>query len=63
MNFALSDEQELLKEAARGALSRFPTVAAARAALDGRRRPTSGRPPSRPAGPGCSCPRSAAVPD
>jgi alkylation response protein AidB-like acyl-CoA dehydrogenase len=35
MNFALSDEQELLKEAARGALSRFPTVAAARAALDG----------------------------
>ena len=35
MNFALSDEQELLKEAARGALSRFGTVAAARDALDG----------------------------
>jgi alkylation response protein AidB-like acyl-CoA dehydrogenase len=35
MNFALSDEQEFLKEAARGALSRFPTVAAAREALDG----------------------------
>jgi alkylation response protein AidB-like acyl-CoA dehydrogenase len=35
MNFALSDEQEFLKEAARGALSRVDTVAAARAALDG----------------------------
>jgi alkylation response protein AidB-like acyl-CoA dehydrogenase len=35
MNFALSDEQEFLKEAARGALSRFKTVAAAREALDG----------------------------
>jgi len=35
MNFALSDEQELLKEAARGALARVDTVAAARAALDG----------------------------
>ena len=35
MNFALSDEQEFLKEAARGALSRTKTVEAARAALDG----------------------------
>jgi alkylation response protein AidB-like acyl-CoA dehydrogenase len=35
MNFALSDEQEFLKEAARGALSRHRTVAAAREALDG----------------------------
>ena len=35
MNFALSDEQELLTEAARGALSRVDTVAAAREALDG----------------------------
>ena len=35
MNFALSEEQELLKEAARGTLSRFATVAAAREALDG----------------------------
>ena len=35
MNFALSDEQELLREAASDALSRVPTVAAARAALDG----------------------------
>jgi alkylation response protein AidB-like acyl-CoA dehydrogenase len=35
MNFALSDEQELLQEAARGALSRVQTVAAAREALDG----------------------------
>ena len=35
MNFALTDDQEFLKEAARGALSRFKTVAAAREALDG----------------------------
>ena len=35
MNFALTDEQEFLKEAARGALSRFKTVEAARKALDG----------------------------
>lgn len=35
MNFALSDEQELLKEAARGLLSRFSTVEAARGALEG----------------------------
>jgi alkylation response protein AidB-like acyl-CoA dehydrogenase len=35
MNFALSDEQVFLKEAARGALSRVKTVEAARAALDG----------------------------
>jgi alkylation response protein AidB-like acyl-CoA dehydrogenase len=34
MNFALSDEQELLREAARGALSRFKTVEAARHALE-----------------------------
>ena len=35
MNFALTDEQELLTEAARGALSRVKTVEAARDALDG----------------------------
>ncbi len=35
MNFALTDEQEFLEEAARGALSRFKTVEAAREALDG----------------------------
>ena len=35
MNFELSDEQRLLQEAARDALSRRPTVAAARDALDG----------------------------
>ena len=35
MNFALTDEQEFLKEAARGALSRFKTVESAREALDG----------------------------
>ena len=34
MNFALSDEQVLLREAARGALSRFKTVEAAREALE-----------------------------
>jgi alkylation response protein AidB-like acyl-CoA dehydrogenase len=34
MNFALSDEQVLLREAARGSLSRFKTVEAARAALE-----------------------------
>ena len=35
MNFALTDEQEFLKEAARGALSRVKTVEAARGALEG----------------------------
>lgn len=35
MNLALSDEQVFLREAARGALSRFATLEAARAALDG----------------------------
>jgi alkylation response protein AidB-like acyl-CoA dehydrogenase len=35
MNFGLSDEQELLREAARGALSRHKTIEAAREALDG----------------------------
>jgi alkylation response protein AidB-like acyl-CoA dehydrogenase len=35
MNLALSDEQVLLREAARGALSRHKTLAAARSALDG----------------------------
>ncbi len=36
MNFALSDEQEFLREAARGALSRFKTIEAARNALEDR---------------------------
>src|SRR5207253_5529384 len=35
VNLALSDEQELLREAARGALSRVKTVEAAREALEG----------------------------
>jgi alkylation response protein AidB-like acyl-CoA dehydrogenase len=35
VNFALTDEQEFLREAARGALGRFKTVEAAREALDG----------------------------
>jgi alkylation response protein AidB-like acyl-CoA dehydrogenase len=35
VNFALSDEQELLREAARGALSRVATLEGARGALDG----------------------------
>jgi alkylation response protein AidB-like acyl-CoA dehydrogenase len=34
VNFALSDEQEFLREAARGSLSRFKTVEAARDALE-----------------------------
>jgi alkylation response protein AidB-like acyl-CoA dehydrogenase len=34
MNFALSDEQEFLREAARGALSRHKTIEAARQALE-----------------------------
>ena len=34
MNFALTDEQELLRESARGALSRVKTIEAARAALE-----------------------------
>ena len=34
MNFALSDEQELLREAARGSLSRHKTIEAAREALE-----------------------------
>ncbi len=34
MNLALSDEQVLLREAARGSLSRFKTIEAARAALE-----------------------------
>jgi len=35
VNLSLSDEQEFLREAARGALSRFKTLEAAREALDG----------------------------
>ncbi len=35
MNFALTDEQEFLREAARGALGRFNTVEGAREALEG----------------------------
>jgi alkylation response protein AidB-like acyl-CoA dehydrogenase len=35
MDFELSDEQQFLREAARGALSRHKTVGAAREALDG----------------------------
>ena len=35
MNLALSDEQMFLREAARGVLSRFKTIEAAREALDG----------------------------
>ena len=34
MNFTLSDEQTLLREAARGALGRFKTIEAAREALE-----------------------------
>ena len=34
MNFALSDEQVFLREAARGALGRFKTIESAREALE-----------------------------
>ena len=54
MNLNLSDEQEFLREAARGALSRVKTVEAARDALeDGSSCPTCGRWRSRPAGRAC----------
>jgi alkylation response protein AidB-like acyl-CoA dehydrogenase len=50
MNLALSDEQVLLREAARGALSRFKTLEEARAALDGGGSPTDLWPTAREAG-------------
>ena len=62
MNFALTDEQEFLKEAARGALSRFKTVEAAREALDGGELPDLWPTALRPAGPACWSPRSTAAP-
>ena len=62
MNFALSDEQEFLKEAARGALSRFKTLEAAREALDGGELPDLWPTAARPAGRACWCPRSTAAP-
>ena len=50
----LSDEQEFLREAARGALSRVKTIEARpRGARGHARCPTCGRPWSRPAGPAC----------
>ena len=64
MNLALSDEQEFLREAARGALSRVKTVEAAREALEDAgdaARPVADR-ASRPAGPACWSPRSTAAP-
>ena len=63
MNFALTDEQRMLREAAAGALGRHETVAAARAAARRRRaaRPLADR-ASKPAGPGSSAPRSTAAP-
>ncbi len=55
MNFALTDEQEFLREAARGALSRHKTIEAARDALED---PSCAARPvadgsTKPAGPGC----------
>jgi alkylation response protein AidB-like acyl-CoA dehydrogenase len=50
MNLALSDEQVLLREAARGALSRFKTLEEARAALDGGGPPADLWPTAREAG-------------
>jgi alkylation response protein AidB-like acyl-CoA dehydrogenase len=48
MNLALSDEQVFLREAARGALSRFKTVEAAREALDTPQGGTGGDEPALP---------------
>ena len=54
MNLALSDEQEFLREAARGALSRVKTIEGARRRRSRAARcPTCGRRSSRPAGPAC----------
>jgi alkylation response protein AidB-like acyl-CoA dehydrogenase len=50
MNLALSDEQEFLREAARGALSRFKTLQDAREALDGGGEPPDLWPTARDAG-------------
>ena len=50
MNFELSDEQLFLQEAARGTLARFPTVEAAREALEGGELPDLWPRRSRPAG-------------
>jgi alkylation response protein AidB-like acyl-CoA dehydrogenase len=50
MNLALSDEQVLLREAARGALSRFKTLEGAREALDGGGDPPDLWPTARDAG-------------
>ncbi len=50
MNLALSDEQVLLREAARGALSRFKTLQEAREALDSGDSPTDLWPTAKEAG-------------
>ena len=50
MNLALSDEQVLLREAARGALSRFKTLEDAREALDGGGSPPALWPTAKEAG-------------
>jgi alkylation response protein AidB-like acyl-CoA dehydrogenase len=50
MNLALSDEQVLLREAARGALSRFKTLEEAREALDSGGSPTDLWPTAKEAG-------------
>jgi alkylation response protein AidB-like acyl-CoA dehydrogenase len=50
MNLALSDEQEFLREAARGALSRVKTLEGAREALDGGGAPPDIWPTAREAG-------------
>ena len=62
MNFALSDEQEFLKEAARGALSRVKTVEAAREALDGGALPDLWPTAVEAGWPACWSPRSTAAP-
>src|ERR1700724_3695629 len=50
MNLALSDERVVLREAARGALSRFKTLQEAREALDSGNSPTDLWPTAKEAG-------------
>ena len=62
MDFALSEEQEFLREAARGTLGRGSTVEAAREALDGDELPDLWPAAVEAGWPGLRCPRSAAAP-
>jgi len=62
MNLALTDEQEFLREAARGALSRTNYVEAAREALEGAPLPDLWPAACEAGWSGCSSPRTMAGP-